>query len=106
MRAGLIILAALLVGGCHEPTGPKTISNPDLSVKVPAIKQAVADHDMSSAGELVKELNDDDPAVRLYAIEGLQRLSGEDFGYRYYNDKEDRVPAIAKWQKWLEAQKH
>ena len=107
-----LLLAALLppvcycIGGCAEPSGPKTVDSKDLSVKIPAIKHAAETKDRSSIAELVHDLSSDDPAVRLYAIEGLQRLTGEDFGYRYYDDKEARKEAVAKWQHWLEEQKH
>jgi hypothetical protein len=102
MRLGFSILAAATgLAGCTEPTGPKTVANQDLSVKIPAIKQAVASGDEKAAGQLVGDLESDDPAVRMYAIEGLQRLTGEDFGYRYYADLEERQPAVLKWRQWL-----
>lgn len=102
MRAILLILAALaFAAGCTEPTGPKTVYNPNPSIKIPAIKQAVADHDLSAAPELVKNLDSDDPAVRFYAIQGLRRLTGEDFGYRYYDERDQRRPAVLKWRNWL-----
>lgn len=94
------------VGGCHEPTGPKTVYSPDPSVKIPAIKEAVATDNQKAAGELVKDLSSDDPAVRFYAIQGLQRLTGKDFGYRYYDDEDLRKPAVKQWQDWLAEQKH
>ena len=99
-------MAAVFANGCSEPTGPKVIASRDLSVKIPAIKHAVANKDMSEAAELVKELDDDDAAVRLYAIEGLQRLTGQDLGYRYYDDREARKPAVERWNKWLSEQKN
>ena len=92
--------------GCSEPTGPKTIANSELSVKIPAIKLAVTNNDKSELAELVKELDDDDAAVRLYAIEGLQRLTGQDLDYHYYDDKEARKPAVERWNKWLSEQKN
>jgi len=96
----------LSVVGCHEPAGPMTISNPDPSVKIPAIKEAVVTDDKAAAADMVKNLDSDDPAVRFYAIQGLQRLTGKDFGYRYYDDEDLRNPAVRKWQEWLEAQKN
>jgi len=40
--------------------------------------------------------------VRFYAINGLRRLTGDDFGYHYYDEKEQRQPAVARWQRWVE----
>ena len=115
MRLRLIILArpaallwcgavAAAAVGCSEPTGPKTVYNRDPDVKVPAIKQAVAERDRSVVNELVKNLDSDDAAVRFYAISGLCRLTGDDLGYHYYKDKEQRQPAVARWHHWLEGQ--
>ena len=36
---------------------------------------------------------------------GLQKLTGETLGYRYYDDESARAPAIARWRAWLAAQK-
>ena len=103
--AGKIFACALMVGGCSEPTGPKTPGSRNLAVKVPAIKDAVAHKDMSAAPQLVSDLDSDDPAVRFYAIEGLERLTGQTFGYVYYDDRDTRRPAVMKWRKWLDDQK-
>jgi hypothetical protein len=102
----LLASAVALSAGCHEPTGPKVIASHDLDVKIPAIKRAVQNKDRTELAELVKELDDDDAAVRLYAIEGLQRLTGQDLDYRYYDDKEARKPAVERWKKWLSEQKN
>src|SRR2546421_5345086 len=99
---GSFMLAAALLGGlplsgCSEPTGSRTVTSRELSVKIPAIKRAVQEKDMTATVQLVRDLDSDDPAERLYAIQGLQRLTGQDFGYRYYDDKESRRPAVSKW---------
>lgn len=102
LRYGLILAAAFCMGSCTEPTGPRTVYNPNPSVKIPAIKRAVADRDLAAAPELVKNLDSDDPEVRFYAIEALCRLTGEDFGYRYYDDSDQRRAAVARWRQWLD----
>jgi hypothetical protein len=60
---------------------------------------------MSAAPQMVSDLDSDDPAVRFYAIEGLERLTGQTMGYVYYEDREARRPAVMKWRKWLDDQK-
>jgi hypothetical protein len=106
--AGLALLLVVVggggVSGCAAPSGPRTVYNPDLDVKAPAIKRAVARRDLSVAAELVKSLDSDDPAVRFYAVQGLRRLTGEDFGYQFYQDKEQRRPAVQRWRRWLDQQ--
>ena len=91
-------------GGCTEPTGPRTVANENLAVKIPAIKEAAKTKDLSAAPQLVKDLESDDAAVRLFAITGLREISGEEFGYVYYADREQRKPAVAKWRQWLRQQ--
>jgi hypothetical protein len=50
----------------------------------------------------VKSLESDDPAVRFYAIRGLQDLTGETFGYIWYADDPNRRDALEKWRHWLD----
>src|SRR5438874_11636032 len=93
----------LLLGGCFGREKP-SLRSKDPSLKIPAIKMAVSAHDLNACAELVKDLDSDDPAVRFYAIEGLQKLTGESFSYRYYDDEIARKPALARWKAWLAAQ--
>jgi hypothetical protein len=79
------------------------VTDPDPSVKIPAYKKAVRKHDKAAIRQLVKDLENDDPAVRLYAIHALQEMTGETFGYRYFETDEQRKPAVRKWQQWLKA---
>ena len=88
-------------GGCNEPAGPRTVKSEDLNIKVQAIRIAADRKDLTAAPQLVKDLESDDPALRMYAIKGLQEMSGEDFGYVYYGEVEQRRPAVARWRQWL-----
>jgi hypothetical protein len=98
-------LGAVAGGGCSEPTGPRSVRSEQLTVKIPAIKEAARSGDMSAAPQLVKDLDSDDAAVRLYAFEALRELAGgETYGYVYYADYEQRCTAMAKWQQWLQQQ--
>src|SRR5688500_16663070 len=91
-------------GGCSEPTGPRTVFNEELTVKIPAIKEAGRTRDLSAAPQLVRDLESDDAAVRLFAIKGLRKIAGTEFGYVYYADVEQRRAAIIKWRQWLQEQ--
>ena len=98
----MIVVTCAAAWGCHEPTGPRTVNNEDLAVKIPAIKEAAAKKDLSAAPQLVQDLESDDAAVRLFAIMGLREMNGgEELGYVYYADHEQRKPAVAKWRRWL-----
>jgi hypothetical protein len=94
-------LAGLGMGGCQAPAPPLSVANPDPTVKIPAIKAAVRHDDLSAAPQMVQDLDSDDAAVRLFAIYGLRRLAGQDFGYRFYFDEQERRPFVQKWRQWL-----
>src|SRR5688572_16057902 len=98
------IFAGLIACGCSAPRGPFMVTERDPANKIPGIKQAVERKDLSAAKQMVDDLDNDDAAVRFYAIEGLQRLTGQSFDYKYYDDELARQPAIKKWQAWLAEQ--
>jgi hypothetical protein len=88
-------------GGCTAPRRPLIVTDPDPSVKIPAYKKAVRTKDRAAAKQLVADLDSDDPAVRFYAIGALERMTGQRFGYRYYDADQDRRGAVAQWNQWL-----
>ena len=99
--AGAATLALALLTGCGGPPPVKDVSNPDPSGKIPAIVQAAKRGDRRVLNQLVKDLDNDDPAVRFYAIEGLRRITGQSFGYHYYYGEDERQPSIQLWKQWL-----
>jgi hypothetical protein len=104
---GFVVVGAALLYSCAPAPGPRTVDNPDPLIKIPAIKEAVADRDTDAERQMVADLESDDPAVRFYAIEGLKRLNGgEDFGYEFYREQDDPQlkDAVKRWQDWLAAQ--
>ena len=94
-------MAVSLSGGCTAPRGPLVVTDPDPSVKIPAMKKAARTRDRAAVRQLVAELDSDDPAVRFYAIHGLERMTGERLGYDYYADEARRQPAVLRWREWL-----
>lgn len=104
VRRGILWVVGLVIaGGCTAPRGPFVVTDPDPSVKIPGITQAVQKKDLSAAKQMVADLDSDDPAVRFYAIEGLRRLTGDTFGYVYYDDDAlTRKPSVERWRKWLQ----
>jgi len=104
IAAAAATAGGVCAGGCSEPTGPRTVANEELTVKIPAIKEAGRTRDLSAAPQLVKDLDSDDAALRLFAIKGLREMSGQEFGYVYYADVEQRRPAVLKWREWLRQQ--
>ncbi len=97
-----IFLMIAATAGCTAPKPPSVVTDEDPSVKIPAIATAVQKKDLGAAKQLVIDLDSDDSAVRFYAIQGLSRLTGQTLGYNYYDSELARLPAIKRWQEWLE----
>jgi hypothetical protein len=105
LKTRLSWLAALLLcAGCQAPRGPVDIHSDDPDLKIIAIQRAAATNNKQDIAPMVDELNSEDPAMRFYSIEALRRLTHDDLGYRYYEDDEQRAPAIARWKDWLKKQ--
>jgi HEAT repeat protein len=101
----IALLAGLSVCGCVHPREPVRFDSPDVNARIAAIRRAARTGDRSAAPHLVLALDDDDPAVRFYAIEALRRLAGERMGYDYYEDDPDaRQPAVQRWRQWVVGQ--
>ena len=102
MRPAAALIVCFLVAGCFRlPKQPRAITDRDPSIKIPAIKMRAAAHDRSAVAQLVSDLDNDDPAVRFYAIRALHDITGQTFDYRYYDDELERKDAVQKWQQWL-----
>ena len=54
--------------------------------------------DKDAVHKLIDLLDDDDRAVRLYAILALERLCGTTMGYTYYAPQADRDAAVRRWR--------
>jgi hypothetical protein len=101
--AGLLVLPSASMS-CTAPRTPLSIEHEDPGIKIPAIKKAVREKDKSAVPKIVEQLDSDDPAVRFYAIQALEDLTGETFEYQYYHDEGQRKPAIEKWKNWVAGQ--
>jgi hypothetical protein len=96
----VIFISLLSIPGCFPRPDP-VVGDPDPSVKIPAIKRAVAGEDRKVVSQLVEDLDSDDPAIRLFAIRALQKLTGQTFDYRYYEGEMGRRDAVNRWRAWL-----
>ena len=90
----------LCIPACTDLHGPLVITDPDPAVKIPAIEKVAREKDFSAVGQLIKELDNDDSAVRMYANRALETITGIQTGYRYFEDDEHRQPAVARWRDW------
>jgi hypothetical protein len=103
-KNGWIFALAAVGWSCTAPRPAPNIADPDPQVKIAGIKEAAAKRDRAAVPALVDELNSDDPAVRFYAQQALEEITGETFGYQFYLDEEERKPSLARWRQWLTQQ--
>ncbi len=103
----LMILFPLLAGMCAAPAGCRATGGERMTSTNP-YERAQATVRRADAGDpaaidgLVALLEDEDPAVRMYAILALQRLVGTDHGYHYYGNAAERAAAVQRWQEALQ----
>lgn len=95
--------AVLAVIGCSPKQAPAKadLNATDTAGRVPALVAAAGQDDAATLAELVRALMDEDPAVRLFAIQGLNQRTGQTLGYRYYDAVDQRRAAAERWHDWL-----
>jgi hypothetical protein len=96
---GLMLLAVgPLVSGCAVSRGGNTLESEDPSRTVPAMVAAGESRDVRSVPRLVELLESPDAGIRFYAIQSLERITGESKGYHYYDPEPTRAGAVAAWR--------
>lgn len=96
------VLTALLAGCRAEPVKPD-LRAVDAESRIAGIVAAGESDAPADLPLLVEALADDDPAVRLFAIEALERRTGRTHGYRPYDPPAARARAVARWRDALGA---
>lgn len=104
LRAGKLIgLAACLAGGCSlAPRKFHDADHPAPIVRARALSLGDRLPDRSVIPTLLDRLDDTDPVVRLTAHEELRRRTGQDFGYRPWDDTPERQRTAGLWRAWWE----
>jgi HEAT repeat protein len=98
----MVLVALTLGAGACGPAAPKGNFNSDNpAARLYAIRRAGAEKDRSALGHLVKALEREDPAVRLMAIEALQRITDTRLGYNPYAPPPARRKAVKRWEEAL-----
>lgn len=101
-----LAFAAVVLTGCQPPAGPGWQASVGLQSENPSDRIAAA----VDAGNrkvtsmvplLVDRLEDPEPDVRFAAIGALQRITGQDLGYRFFAPPAERSAAVARWRQWL-----
>jgi len=96
----------MLVPGCAQPHTPYPESfNSFLSEeRILAARHAAEIQDRGVIPLLVDRLEDDDPAVRLFTILALEKLTGTRLGYDYRSDDLQRARAAQRWRRYAAEQ--
>ena len=71
--------------------------SPSEAARTHAIEQAAHAGDLSAVAKIVEQLDADDPAIRMLAINVLHRLTGETYGFHHDDPLEKRHAAIQRW---------
>jgi hypothetical protein len=100
IKPAILLALCASLSGCFTPD-PKSLDSDRAPSAVPAIKDAGEAKDQKAIPRLITDLDAPDPAIRFAAINALSQITGETFDYYYYDDEQDRQPAIQRWQAWL-----
>ncbi|UCD30025.1 MAG: HEAT repeat domain-containing protein [Planctomycetota bacterium] len=89
--------------GCRPPKTPYPASliSERPAERVAAIKYAAEIKDQSVINILVDRLEDEDEAVRFFAIIALEKLIGDRQGYDYHASPGERSRAVRRWRRYL-----
>jgi len=101
-----VVWVVLVVGlwplaGCQRGTRRADLSSRYPLDRARAIVHLTDSGDIEAVQRLVDLLDDDDAAVRMYAILALERLCGETLGYEYHAPRRAREAAIKRWREAL-----
>ncbi len=99
----LAFLCLLLAGGCSAEVKP-AYDDPVPEARIGAIRRSAESMDRTQLANIIESLDDNDPAVRMAAIGALQRMTGDNLGYRFNATSAERAEAIARWKDWLSRQ--
>ncbi len=99
--AGFLLTCATVfsLGGCVDPVSRAGIQSSDAGTRILAIKAAGDARDRSAVPLLVDRLDDEDDAVRFFAILALERITGTRMGYDFAAPSSQRVAAIDRWRR-------
>jgi hypothetical protein len=97
-------LGLIVVAGCAPPPiSEGGFDSAQPAAKLYAIRRAGEARDAAAVPKLIEQLDSDDPAVRMFAIEALRRITGQRLGYDPYALPYERHRKVADWVRWYES---
>ncbi len=102
MSGALLLISVLLTsaGGCAKPDRA-AIQSADPNERILGIFATATANDTLAVPLLVDRLEDEDEAVRFYAIIALDKITGQRLGYDYAKPAGARAPAVARWRQFV-----
>ncbi len=101
----LTALACLVLAGCAanrlKPVGISDLEHKDPARRIRAIKWAGENQVTEAIPLLIDRLEEQDQAVRFFAICALRKITGEDYGYNYRLPPASCSQAIKRWRQSL-----
>lgn len=92
----------LTLAACASPAFLRDdIQSENPAHRILAIRAAAEARDTRSVPLLVDRLEDEDRAVRFFAIIALDKITGHRFGYDYGKPDADRRKAVERWRAYL-----
>jgi hypothetical protein len=96
-RPVLASMTVLLASACTAPATEADFDSPDPAARLHAIGRAGEQRDETATPSLIEQLDSDDPAVRMLALEALKRIEGGTHGYWFGDPPHERRAAIGQW---------
>lgn len=97
---GALAATCVLPASCAPDIKP-SYDDPTPAARIGAIRNTAATQSRKDIPRLVENLANDDPAVRLAAIEALRRITGTTLGYSASAIRSERNAGIERWKAWL-----
>lgn len=98
---GAAWLSAALACTPSQPPPRTAIQSANPDERIRGIHEAAERNDRYAVPLLVDRLEDEDEAVRFYAILALEKMTGHRLGYDYAQSAVDRVRAVERWREYV-----
>ncbi len=98
-----VAMVAMLIVGCSPPRTPypASLQSERPEERIQALKMAAERDDREVVGIIVDRLEDEDEAVRLFAILALEKMTGTRLGYEYHAPEAERYRQVMAWRRYL-----
>ena len=106
-RRWVWLLCVSALGGCGpgaEGTLYERLQDENPTVRAQAAVQAGTQRDRAAIPYLIDRLTDREPAVRMFAILALEKITGERRGYRPVGPDAQQVEAARRWRQWWQGE--